>query len=132
MGDLGWKDAQGRMWFCGRKSQRVVSGKSIYFTISCEAIFNNHPKVRRSALVGVGPSGQAKPVMIIEPMAKRLSRKAWLNLIEELKALGRINPRTMAINTFLCRHNFPVDIRHNAKINREKLAQWAGNHLDLM
>jgi acyl-CoA synthetase (AMP-forming)/AMP-acid ligase II len=131
MGDLGWQDAQGRMWFCGRKSQRVVSGKNVFFTISCESIFNNHPKVHRSALVGVGPTGKAKPVMIIEPTEKRLSKKAWLNLIEELKALGRINPRTMSINLFLCYRNFPVDIRHNAKINREKLALWAANHPDI-
>ncbi|MDR3135019.1 MAG: AMP-binding protein [Deltaproteobacteria bacterium] len=132
MGDLGWQDAQGRMWFCGRKSQRVVSGKSVFFTISCESIFNNHPKVRRSALVGVGPSGQAKPAMIIEPIKKRLPAKEWLALTEELKALGRINPRTMAIANFLCYYNFPVDIRHNAKINREKLAIWAASHPDLL
>ncbi|MDR2386225.1 MAG: AMP-binding protein [Deltaproteobacteria bacterium] len=131
MGDLGWQDAQGRMWFCGRKSQRVVSGKNVFFTISCEAIFNNHPKVLRSALVGVGPAGQAQPVMIIEPRPKRLSAKAWTELVEELKALGRINPRTMAIKLFLLYRNFPVDIRHNAKINREKLALWAANHPDL-
>jgi acyl-CoA synthetase (AMP-forming)/AMP-acid ligase II len=129
MGDLGWQDAQGRMWFCGRKSQRVISGKNVFFTVSCEAIFNNHPKVRRSALVGVGPGGQAKPVMIIEPVDRRMSNKAWLTLIEELKALGRINPRTMAITSFLRHRNFPVDIRHNAKINREKLAAWAATQL---
>jgi hypothetical protein len=52
-------------------------------------------------------------------------------LVEELKALGRINPRTMAIKLFLLYRNFPVDIRHNAKINREKLALWAANHPDL-
>jgi acyl-CoA synthetase (AMP-forming)/AMP-acid ligase II len=131
MGDLGWHDAQDRMWFCGRKSQRVVSDKSVFFTVSCEAIFNNHPKVRRSALVGVGPAGHAKPVMIIEPATKHLSTKAWAELIEELKALGRINPRTMAITSFLRYRNFPVDVRHNAKINREKLAAWATAHPDL-
>ncbi|MDR2366528.1 MAG: AMP-binding protein [Deltaproteobacteria bacterium] len=131
MGDLGWQDAQGRMWFCGRKSQRVVCDKAVYFTVSCEAIFNNHPRVRRSALVGVGPAGQAKPVMIIEPAQKRLSPKAWAELVEELKALGRINPRTKAIASFLRYRNFPVDIRHNAKINRERLAAWATAHPDL-
>ncbi|MDR0354474.1 MAG: AMP-binding protein [Deltaproteobacteria bacterium] len=124
MGDCGWQDAQGRMWFCGRKSQRVVSGKTVYFTISCEAIFNNHPKVKRSALVGVETPDKTKPVMIIEPM-ERMTPKQWAVLVEELRALGRSNPRTMSIESFLSHPGFPVDIRHNAKINREKLAKWA-------
>ncbi|MDR1109770.1 MAG: AMP-binding protein [Deltaproteobacteria bacterium] len=132
MGDLGWQDAQGRMWFCGRKSQRVVAGKAVFLTISCEAVFNNHPKVRRSALVGVGPAGQARPVMVIETTERRMSRRAWLALVEELKALGRTNPRTMAIAVFLRHRDFPVDIRHNAKINRERLAVWAASHPDAL
>jgi acyl-CoA synthetase (AMP-forming)/AMP-acid ligase II len=36
------------------------------FTIPCEAIFNNHPRVFRSALVGVGPKGRQRPVICIE------------------------------------------------------------------
>ncbi|MDR1296523.1 MAG: AMP-binding protein [Deltaproteobacteria bacterium] len=128
MGDLGWQDAQGRVWFCGRKSQRVVAEKAVFYTVSCEAIFNNHPRVRRSALVGVGPAGGATPAMIIEPES-RLNKKQWAAMVEELKALGRSNPRTRAIDCFLPHRNFPVDIRHNAKINREKLSRWAAARL---
>ena len=122
MGDLGWRDAQGRIWFCGRKSQRVVTSQGTFFTICCEAVFNNHPKVRRSALVGVGVD--TKPVVVVEPNS-RISKKAWPAMVEELKALARTNPRTRTINTFLRKNSFPVDIRHNAKISREKLAVWA-------
>jgi acyl-CoA synthetase (AMP-forming)/AMP-acid ligase II len=129
MGDLGWLDAQGRLWFCGRKSQRVVTLQGTLFTVCCESIFNNHPKVRRSALVGVGPAGQKKPVMVIEPKT-RLKRAEWPELVEELKKLGQANPRTRTIVTFLKKDAFPMDIRHNAKIGREKLAVWAAKSLE--
>ena len=66
MGDLGWRDKKGRIWFCGRKSHRVVTAEETLFTIPCEAIFNAHPGVYRSALVGVGPAGQQQPVICIE------------------------------------------------------------------
>ncbi|MDR1394606.1 MAG: AMP-binding protein [Deltaproteobacteria bacterium] len=129
MGDLGWVDAMGRLWFCGRKSQRVVTEQGTLFTVCCESIFNNHPRVRRSALVGTGPAGRQKPVMVIEPNT-RLSRAGWKALVEELKRLGSANPRTRTIEVFLRHKNFPVDIRHNAKISREKLAVWAAKNLE--
>ncbi|MBU1161264.1 MAG: AMP-binding protein, partial [Proteobacteria bacterium] len=66
MGDVGWKDSKGRIWFCGRKSHRVLTKENTLFTIPCEAIFNNHPQVFRSALVGIGTRNQQKPVICIE------------------------------------------------------------------
>jgi acyl-CoA synthetase (AMP-forming)/AMP-acid ligase II len=55
MGDTGYLDSQDRFWFCGRMSQRVLTAGGPMYTIPCEAIFNRHPDVNRSALVGVGP-----------------------------------------------------------------------------
>ena len=66
MGDLGWADTKGRIWFCGRKSHRVQTPSGTLYTIPCEAIFNNHPDVLRSALVGVGKPPNQKPVIIIQ------------------------------------------------------------------
>jgi len=128
MGDTGWMDAEGRLWFCGRKDHRVVTDQGTLFSIPCEAIFNNHPLVRRSALVGVGQPGHQKPVIAIEPQAT-LKAPAWSSLVEELNALAKANPRTLTISTFLRCRSFPVDVRHNAKINREKLAAWAAGEL---
>jgi hypothetical protein len=34
---------------------------------------------------------------------------------------------TGRIAHYLCHPAFPVDIRHNAKIGREKLAKWAAS-----
>ena len=54
MGDVGYLDEQGRFWFCGRMAHRVQTAAGPMFTIPCEAIFNQHPAIYRSALVGVG------------------------------------------------------------------------------
>jgi len=136
MGDVGWLDDEGRLWFCGRKAHRVVTGRGVLFSLPCEAVFNSHPLVRRSALVGVGSAEDRKPVIIVE-LKSRLRRSAWRGLAQELAALAQANPRTAAIATFLRHPAFPVDPRHNAKINREALALWAegvlgGGHVSIV
>jgi acyl-CoA synthetase (AMP-forming)/AMP-acid ligase II len=123
MGDLGYLDAEGRIWFCGRKSHRVVTRQGPFFTIPCEAIFNTHPSVFRSALVGVKRGNETEPVICVE-----LEPEARGNielLIADLRDLAAKHPHTRPIQRFLVHPRFPVDIRHNAKIFREKLAAWA-------
>lgn len=122
MGDIGYLDETGRLWFCGRKGHRVTTASGPLFTICCEAIFNQHPAVFRSALVGVGPAGDQTPVLIVEPFEPVKDQK---KLFAELKDLGQGHDHTRAIENFLIHPAFPVDIRHNAKIFREKLAVWA-------
>lgn len=124
MGDLGWMDQKGRFWFCGRKSHRVITPKETLFTIPCEAIFNNHPRVFRSALVGVGPRQRQNPVIIIE-LEKAEDRIETRNLEQELLGMAAANELTQNIRTVLFHKAFPVDIRHNSKIFREKLSVWA-------
>ena len=119
MGDLGWKDSKGRIWFCGRKAHRVETGKETLFTIPVEAIFNNHEKVYRSALTGVGPKNRQIPVVFVEPSEKISDEKQFLR---ELSDLARKNPLTADIEYIFIDYKFPVDIRHNSKIFREKLA----------
>ena len=125
MGDLGCFDAQGRLWFCGRKSQRVETAHGPLYTEQVEPIFNAHPDVRRSALVGIGEKGNQRPVVVIESLERRKPRK----LLEELQALANSHPDTAMLDTFLFHPGLPVDIRHNAKIQRERLAVWAATKL---
>ena len=124
MGDVGYLDEQGRIWFCGRKSHRVVTRQGTLFTIPCEAVFNTHPTVFRTALVGVRRGGEVEPVICVElePAAHGTDRD---RLRTELRQTAAKFPHTQAIKTFLFHPAFPVDIRHNAKIFREKLAVWA-------
>ena len=128
MGDLGYRDNQGRLWFCGRKSHRVILDQETLFTIPCESIFNAHLEVARSALVGVKRNGQVVPVICVEPL--RWTRRSERNrLARELLERGAAFPQTWRIKTILFHRSFPVDIRHNAKIFREKLAVWASRRL---
>jgi acyl-CoA synthetase (AMP-forming)/AMP-acid ligase II len=124
MGDLGYRDETGRIWFCGRKSHRVQSSTGPLFTIPCEGIFNTHPAVFRTALVGIGPPGNQRPVLCVE-LEAGISSKQQGEIAAELRALGQQHAATQSIETFVFHPAFPVDIRHNAKIFREKLALWA-------
>jgi acyl-coenzyme A synthetase/AMP-(fatty) acid ligase len=123
MGDLGRRDDQGRLWFYGRKSHRVETIDGPLFTIPVEAIFNTHPAVFRSALVGFGAKGNQRPVICIE-LEKGITTSQD-QLCAELMALASGYPHTRGISSILFHPAFPVDIRHNAKIFREKLAIWA-------
>ena len=124
--------AQDRFWFCGRMSQRVMvddgpTKTRTLFTIPCEAIFNQHPDVFRSALVGVGPPGRRRAAIVVEPLPRRMPR-GWRQreaLIEQLRALGESSELTKGIEHIFIRKSLPVDVRHNVKINREQLGKWA-------
>ncbi|MDO5611375.1 MAG: fatty acid CoA ligase family protein, partial [Pseudomonadota bacterium] len=132
MGDLGWFDGEGRLWFCGRKSQRVlIDALTTLCTEQIEPVFNTHPDVARSALVGVarvaansalpskrGDGGQ-EPVLCIE-LADGVAAAEWPRIERELRQMADGYVHTAKVERFV-RYpgKFPVDIRHNAKIGRE-------------
>ncbi|MGI8560956.1 MAG: olefin beta-lactone synthetase [Luteimonas sp.] len=129
MGDLGYFDVEGRLWFCGRKSQRVVTTAGTLCTEQVEPVFDAHPDVHRTALVGVGARGVQVPVLCVELQAG-VARSEWPRIEEELRHLGEGHVHTAKVERFLhYPRPFPVDIRHNAKIGREKLATWASRQL---
>ncbi|HEX2082396.1 MAG TPA: peptide synthase, partial [Xanthomonadaceae bacterium] len=130
MGDLGWLDGDGRLWFCGRKSQRViVDAVTTLCTEQIEPVFNTHPDVRRSALVGVGAPGAQTPVLCVE-LEFGVGDAGWPRVESELRYLADARVHTAKVERFLRYPKpFPVDIRHNAKIGREKLAIWAAARL---
>ena len=111
---------------CGRKSHRVQTEDRVMFTIPCEAIYNTHSAVFRSALVGVESDGGTKPVICIE---LEPGQSASDSLTSELLALGAGAEASCGIDTLLYHPDFPVDVRHNAKIFRERLAIWAARKL---
>lgn len=124
MGDVGYLDSKGRLWFCGRRAHRVVANDTTYFSIPCEAIVNEHHDIYRSALVSVqNKSGKCLPVLILEPVENFSGNEE--QLIEEAKVLAKKSEITDSIENFHIHRSFPVDIRHNAKIFREKLSIWA-------
>ncbi len=133
MGDVGYLDAQDRFWFCGRMAHRVTTDQGTLFTIPCEAIFNQHPRIYRSALIGVGPAGRQQPVLVAQPWPAHYPRRPLQQqqLLAELFELGQRSKltRSIARQHILLRRSLPVDIRHNAKIFREQLVPWAAKQL---
>lgn len=126
MGDVGYLDDQDRFWFCGRKAHRVTMSDRTLFTIPCESIFNAHPSVYRSALVPRGQRPNQTPVIVIEPEPATMpvSEAERSQLRSELLELASRNPLTRRIKEVIIRSQpLPVDIRHNSKIFREKLAE---------
>lgn len=118
MGDLGYMDEEGNYWFCGRKSHRVRLKDRELYTVQCEVIFNQHPLINRTALVKV----KDKAVLCVE-IEKDVKNPDKNKISEELITLA--GEHKLPISNILYHSSFPVDIRHNAKIFREKLAAWA-------
>jgi len=128
MGDLGYFDAQGRLWFCGRKAHRVLTELGGLYTEQVEPVFNLHPDVRRTALVGVGARGHQVPVLVVE-LRKGIKAGEHERIRAELVRLGEGFVHTARVRTVLFHPRLPVDIRHNAKIGREILAVWAAKRV---
>ncbi|MGL4306526.1 MAG: fatty acid CoA ligase family protein, partial [Mycobacteriaceae bacterium] len=120
-GDLGWIDDQGRIWFCGRKTQRLETTSGPMYTVQVEQTFNTVVGVTRTALVGIGTFGSQQPVLCVEASPD----KNQTAILEALQEHGSRFSHTADVDTFLFHPSFPVDIRHNAKIGREQLAIWA-------
>jgi len=127
MGDVGYFDAQGRLWFCGRKTQRVETAQGPLYTEQVEPVFNALDGIARTALVGVGAPGRQLPVLCYELLPGTVDSPA---LVDWLRREAAAHAHTARIERFLPHPGFPVDIRHNAKIGREKLAVWATTQLE--
>jgi acyl-CoA synthetase (AMP-forming)/AMP-acid ligase II len=140
MGDVGYIDDRGRLWFCGRKSHRVVTPHGTLFTDMVEPIFNALGE--RTALVGVKRNGVTHPVVCVEvrpvspdswPVQQQSHHRWQRGMPDEgcdFQTVAARFEHTRLIRTFILhRGPFPVDVRHNSKIFREKLAVWADKHL---
>jgi len=123
MSDCGFLDAEGLLWFCGRKVERVQQTTGFMFTEPCEQVFRAHPEVSRCALIGLGAPGHQSPALVVEKAD--IDSVAAKRLTKELRHLARAGVHTASIKRYYYCPKFPVDVRHNAKIHRLKLAKWA-------
>lgn len=132
MGDLGYLDDQGKLWMCGRKAHQVLSNhrecNKPYYSIPCERIFNTHKSIKRSALVAVVIDKKVTPAVCIEVENSNTYDSA--RLFHELQEIAKQHTQTQGIELFYIHKKFPMDIRHNAKIFREKLALWAQQQIE--
>lgn len=126
MGDTGYFDKQGRLWFCGRVNHRVETKDGTLYPIQIEGIFNNHDATSRCALVGLGDRPRQVPCVVIELHDGHIPAKDLRDRIRgELQRMAEAHEKTREIKYFLFHEGLPVDVRHNAKINRDALKHWA-------
>ncbi len=124
MGDNGRIDHEGRLWFLGRKSHRIMLKDRILESLQVEAIFNQHPEVKRSALI----SFHEAPGLVIERHDGNINMSS--GFLSELIKLGQTNQNAALVKDFWLSSAFPVDVRHNIKIDRLALSREAsGNKL---
>ena len=155
-GDVGHLDASGRLWVEGRLAHVLLTSQGVLTPVAAEQSAESLPEVRRAALVAVGPAGTAAPVLVIEASANtavleaRQSASAFKRaLLDRVPGVGRfpiaegVAPfelsqlvrRKVAEDTgvevaaVLVVHEHPTDIRHNSKIDRPALGEWAAKVL---
>ena len=122
MGDVGYVDEVGNLWYCGRKSHRVITKDDVFFTEQIENIFNAHPSVYRTALVEL----KREPVLWVELKQGETNQD---KIKVELIQMASHYPQASKIKTFLFMEKFPTDVRHNSKIIREELKMLAEKRL---
>ncbi|MEV4321693.1 fatty acid CoA ligase family protein [Microbispora rosea] len=126
MGDVGRFDGHGRLWFAGRKSERVRTAGGDLHTDQVEPVFAAVPGVRRTALVGVGPAGAQQAVLIVEcESGHRDDARVKADILD----MAARHPHTAELREVLFHPGFPVDVRHNSKIRRHRLARWASRRV---
>lgn len=130
MGDSGWRDDKGRLWYCGRVAHTVWTEQGPLYPEQVEGVFNNHQAVSRSALVGIGEHGHQQPVLVVElhgglPPGNDLKQRIETELLQ----MAQAHDLTRQVKRVLFHAALPVDARHNAKIDREALAQWAARQM---
>ncbi len=125
MGDVGRLDADGRLWILGRKAHRVETAAGTLFPVPLENAFEGLAGIHRTALVGVGPRGNERPHLIVE-RGRGADRRA---VERAVRARAQEVPDGARIEGVLYHASFPVDVRHNAKIDRGILKRWAEGQL---
>jgi olefin beta-lactone synthetase len=127
MGDIGHLDEEGFLWFGGRKAHRLETERGLLMPVGIENIFNPHPRVHRTALVGIGERGRERPVLVIEAAEgeRPRSSRAREEFRSDLRSFASRHEAAGVVTEILFHPAFPVDVRHNAKIHREELKRWA-------
>jgi acyl-CoA synthetase (AMP-forming)/AMP-acid ligase II len=121
MGDTGYLDAEGRLWFCGRTAHVLHTASGPVPNVPLEGVINQHPAIYRSAAVGVGPRGAEVAVGVyeLEPGVPAPS-----DLHDQLTALVAGTRWAGSITAWKQHPGLPTDPRHNSKIRNEEVKAW--------
>lgn len=130
-GDLGHLDEQGRLWIGGRLSDVIATADGPVAPVRIEHAIETIDGVDTVAVVGVGPPGAQQIVAVVQPAESPGSpRLADLRLIDAVRDVteGCLTPFRAVCAVFEV-PELPVDRRHNSKIDRARVADWAAQAL---
>jgi acyl-CoA synthetase (AMP-forming)/AMP-acid ligase II len=127
MGDVGRLDESGNLWFLGRKAHRIETSKGVLMPVGLEQVFDLAEHVERTAVVGVGARGAERPLLVVQPKPGILPRSKVMRerLAIDILRVGLWHPACSVVEGVLFKPELPVDVRHNAKIDRAALKAWA-------
>ncbi|MEO8330296.1 MAG: alpha/beta fold hydrolase, partial [Candidatus Nanopelagicales bacterium] len=118
-GDVGHVDESGRLWVEGRLVHVITTANGAITPVGIERAVEQVPEVALAAAVGVGPAGNQVVVLAVEAPTIHPG-SAPLSLIDAVRS--KVATDVAAV---LVVRSLPVDIRHNSKIDRAKVAAWA-------
>ena len=132
-GDVGHLDSEGRLWVEGRRQHVVHAASGPLTPVALELALQGLPGIRDAAVVGVGPVGTQAVVAIVivddatgtGAVTRRrghvIAGEALTAAVREAAAAVISDPIAAVLTTSA----FPVDVRHQSKVDRARLAQWA-------
>ena len=124
-GDVGHFDARERLWYEGRLAHVITMSDGPVSSVAAEHAAQTVPGVGRAAVVGVGPAGSQSAVAVVEtdPPASAPAL-ASAELSERVRATVEF-ATGLPVSAVLVIPEHPTDIRHNSKIDRAELSDWA-------
>jgi acyl-CoA synthetase (AMP-forming)/AMP-acid ligase II len=127
-GDVGHFDAAGRLWVEGRLAHVVTAPGAVVTPVGAEQAIERLDSVRLAAITGVGPAGTQAVVAVVETVPpSRRAGPAAPQLAGHVRAAAL--EAGVSVAAVLAVAAQPTDIRHNAKIDRTRLARWASRVL---
>lgn len=116
MGDMGYLDEEGRLWFLGRKVHIVTNAKGeIYYPMGIEPLFNRETNIfERTALV---QDKEGASLMIVPSFGVSFNQA-------HQHAKEIIQKRSLLIDHIYPIKAIKVDTRHNIKIDRTYYGQF--------
>ena len=120
-GDVGHLDEQGRLWVEGRLVHVITTASGPVTPVGIEQRIEAATGVGSAAVVGVGPVGtqQIVAVLALPDAARRRP------LADPALAAAAREAAGVPLAAVLVSRELPVDIRHQAKIDRRRVADWA-------
>jgi acyl-coenzyme A synthetase/AMP-(fatty) acid ligase len=139
-GDVGHLDAEGRLWVEGRRVHVVDTAAGPVTPVGIEQRVEAIDGIASAAVVGVGPAGTQQVVVVVvaEPGIAARRPGAPLLAVAPLTSAVRavagvsvagVSVAGVSVAAVLVVDALPVDIRHAAKIDRTRVAEWAGRVL---